>query len=67
MAFTQADLDRVNKAIATGELSIGLGDMRITYRSTEELIQARDTIIKDLRAQANVSRSTRFAVADFSQ
>jgi len=67
MAFTQADLDRVNKAIATGELSIGLGDMRITYRSTEELIQARDTIIKDLHAQANASRSPRFAVADFSQ
>lgn len=67
MAFTQADLDKVNKAIATGELSIGLGDMRITYRSTEELIQARDTIIKDLRAQDNASRSPRFAVADFSQ
>lgn len=67
MAFTQADLDKVNKAIATGELSIGLGDMRITYRNMDELIAARNTIVADLRAQASASRGTRFTVADFSQ
>jgi hypothetical protein len=57
MAFTQVDLDAINKAIAAGELSIGLGDMRITYRSMTELLQARDTIQADLAAQATTARA----------
>jgi hypothetical protein len=57
MAFTQTDLDAVNKAIAAGELSIGLGDMRITYRSLDELIQARAIIEADLASQQATARA----------
>lgn len=51
MAFTQADLDRINRAIATGELSIEKDGKKITYRSMGDLIKARDAIYQDLARQ----------------
>ncbi len=45
MAFTQTDLDVIERAIATGELTVTFSDGRsVTYRSITELIKARDTI-----------------------
>jgi len=69
MAFTQADLDAINAAIAGGELTIGLGDMRITYRSTDELLKAKAAIEADLALQASASTPRpypRHMLADFS-
>jgi hypothetical protein len=66
MAFTQADLDAVNKAIAAGELSIGLGDMRITYRSMDELLKSKAAIEADLASQQTTARTyPRFQTASF--
>lgn len=59
MAFTQTDLDRLNAAIATGELSIEKDGKKITYRSVGELVRARDLVIAELRAQSGaISRVT---------
>lgn len=67
MAFTTADLDALDRAIAAGELSIGLGDMRITYRNTDELLKARETVKAELAAQATTARPyPRHQLADFS-
>lgn len=63
MAFTAADLDAVEKALAAGELSIALGDMRITYRSADELLRARDTIRADLIAAGTIAAPTRVSYA----
>lgn len=52
MAYTQDDLDRIDRAIASGELSIYDGHTRVEYKSTGELIAARDVIRADLAAQA---------------
>lgn len=52
MAYTQDDLDRIDRAIASGELSIYDGHTRVEYKSTADLIAARDVIRADLAAQA---------------
>ncbi len=45
MAWTQTDLDAVEAAIASGELTVQHSDgRRITYRSVEELTTARSLI-----------------------
>lgn len=48
MAWTQADLDKINRAIASGTLSVGQGDKRVQYRSLDEMKDVRDEIARDL-------------------
>ena len=67
MAFTADDLVTIDAAIAAGEFSIRLGDMAITYRSMDDLIKARETIVADLDRQASAARPyPRHQLADFS-
>ena len=44
MTWTQTDLDAIEAAIASGELTVVYADKRITYRSIAELQEARRTI-----------------------
>jgi len=41
MAFTSSDLDAVDRAIASGELTVRSNDRMVTYRSMDELTAAR--------------------------
>jgi len=48
-SFSQADLDRIRRAIASGALIVRYDDGRqVTYRSMEELLQARAVIEAEL-------------------
>ncbi len=47
-SFTQTDLDALNKAIASGELTVSYGDRTVTYRTIEELIKARALVMGNL-------------------
>lgn len=47
MAVTQADIDNLNAAIASGERQVTIGSQSVTFNSTESLIKARD----DMRAE----------------
>ncbi len=67
MAFTTTDLAAIDAAIASGELSIRAADGRtVTYRSTDELLKARDVIKADLAAAAKPRPYPRHQLADFS-
>lgn len=48
MAWTQDDLDAIEKAIKTGARSVAYTDRRVEYRDLAEMIQIRDMIRKDL-------------------
>lgn len=48
MAWTQTDLDRIEAAIASGELRVGFEGRNIEYRSIEELRKARAEIKAEL-------------------
>ena len=51
MAYTQADLDRLDAAIATEELEVEVAGQRTRYRSISELRDAR-AHVAGVRAQA---------------
>lgn len=48
MAFTQAQLDKLEEAIATGALEVEYGDKRVRYRSMAEMLQARELMARAL-------------------
>jgi hypothetical protein len=66
MAWTQAQLDAVEAAIASGELTVRFGDRTVTYRSMDELLQARG-VIKDSIAAESGAAADRFSFAQTSK
>lgn len=65
MAFTTADVDALDRAISSGELTVRTNDRLVTYRSIDELIVARDRISAELAA-ATTRLYPRHQLADFS-
>ena len=63
MAFTTDDLDRVDQAIATGELEVDFADgRRVRYRSIASLRDARRMILGEITAGQGERRPTAFRV-----
>ena len=56
MAWTSDDLDRINKAIASGTLRVKFQDKEITYRSIEELQKIRRQIEEELGTSTKKTR-----------
>lgn len=52
MAFTQQDLEAVERAIARGEKIVRYADRNVEYREIDELLRARDEIRSSLAAAA---------------
>ena len=48
MAFTQAQLDALDAAIVSGELSVEYPNGSVKYRSLEEMLEIRDLLAGDL-------------------
>lgn len=66
--FTTADLETVERAIATGELTVEYpGGMRVTYRDMNELRQARDMIKGELEEAGALPSTARRSFAAFSR
>jgi hypothetical protein len=57
MAVSQADIDNLNEAIATGTRQVTIGGQSVTYQTTASLIQARDDMVKQLAKLADTRRS----------
>lgn len=68
MALTQTDLDGINSAIASGELTVRSSNgSQVTYRSMDELIKAREIAKADIAAASATNRPyPRHQLADFS-
>jgi hypothetical protein len=67
MAFTNDDLAALDRAIASGELTVRTNDRLVTYRSIDELKMARELVISGLAAQTSSTRLyPRHQLADFS-
>jgi len=56
MSFTQTDLDNINAAIATGELTVSVAGRTVTYRSIDELLKARSLILAELAVATSPRR-----------
>ena len=66
MAWTQSQLDAIEAAIASGELTVRFGDRTVTYRSMDELLQARAVIKESIDASAG-NATDRIAFAQTSK
>jgi DNA-binding FadR family transcriptional regulator len=66
MPWTQQQLDAIETAIASGELTVRFGDRTVTYRSMAELLQARAVIREALAAEAGAA-TDRFSFAQTSK
>jgi len=66
MAWSQAQIDAIEAAIASGELTVRFGDRTVTYRSMEELLQAR-AVITEAIAAASGTATDRFSFAQTSK
>lgn len=53
MALSQLDLDRLDAAIASQTLSVEFQGRRVTYRSMEELLTARQHVASQIAAAAD--------------
>jgi len=56
MALTQTDLEALDSAIATGELTVEFDGRRVTYRGVPELLQSRAHVAAVLSAQATTGQ-----------
>jgi hypothetical protein len=67
MAFTQADVDRLDRAIASGELLVRIDDKEIRFHSAVDMLQRRAAIVAIIKSAANPNRVVpRHQLADFS-
>jgi hypothetical protein len=48
MAYTQADLDALDRAITGSQLEVQYGDRRVRYRSMDELLAARQHVAQQI-------------------
>jgi hypothetical protein len=54
MAYTQADLDRLKRAIARGQLEVRYADRTIRYRSLDELMTVKRDMERELAASSGM-------------
>lgn len=65
--MTNDDLAAIDRAIASGELTVRTNDRLVTYRSIDELLKARELVVSSLAAQSATPRLyPRHQLADFS-
>lgn len=64
MAFTQTQLDALESAIATGSLECMFDGKQVRYRSLDEMMRIRDSIMSALGLN---STTRRFSVAAFTK
>jgi hypothetical protein len=65
MAFDQAQLDALDAAIASGELTVKYNGKEITYRSINELVRARNIVMGQL-SPGNHRRGASIGIVDWS-
>ncbi|HEY4112871.1 MAG TPA: hypothetical protein VGM17_02315 [Rhizomicrobium sp.] len=56
MTFTQAQIDALTNAIASGVTQVDYGDKRVTYGSIPEMLALRDRMIKEVQNQSVTGR-----------
>ena len=62
MAYSQADLDKIDRAIARGVKSVEIAGKRIAYNSLDELKAARDHVARQLEDAAGAVRTRQIRI-----
>lgn len=67
MAYTADQLQALQDALASGELTVEFDGKRVTYRSIDDLRKAIATVQGELAADGTVPARTRVSYAAFSK
>jgi hypothetical protein len=59
MAFTQSDLDRIDKAISSGQKVVQLNGRRKEFQSIDDMLKARQLIQQELNTSAGEASGNR--------
>lgn len=62
MAWTTSDVEKLEAAIASGELLVRFGDRTVQYQNTDAMLRARREMLQEIRAVAGTSRRKTFRV-----
>lgn len=60
MAYSETDLQAIEKAIARGVTKVKYADKEVTYSSLDELIRIRDLIKRELGLTKVATKATRY-------
>ena len=52
--YTTEDLQRIEKAISSGQLTVQFNGRRVTYKSADELLKIKSTIISQLNGSSSI-------------
>ncbi|MBI3446179.1 MAG: hypothetical protein HY055_12670 [Magnetospirillum sp.] len=63
MAYTSADLDRIDKAISSGRLSVTIDGHSVTYRNLAELERIRAIVERALAGPQAAPRQIRITAS----
>jgi CO dehydrogenase/acetyl-CoA synthase gamma subunit (corrinoid Fe-S protein) len=66
MSTTQADIDRLNAAIAREERQVTIGGETVVYRSTADLIRARDDMQVQLARENGATRRRKITRLEYA-
>lgn len=66
MAYTQSDLDRLRRAIASGRVNVKYEDRSTTYRSLDEMLRLEQRIAAEL-GEAKAQRAERRRVTSYGK
>lgn len=61
MAYTQADIDEIKRAMATGALRASFADREVEYRSLDEMQRQLAEMEREVNASAGTGTSYRLA------
>ncbi len=61
MAYTQAEIDELKRAMATGALSATFADRTVTYRSLEEMRSQLAEMEREVNASSGTTTNYRLA------
>lgn len=67
MALSQSDVDRLEAAVARGELTVEYDGRRVTYRSMNELLQALAYVKGEVQNQAGSAQQNRMSYVQFDR
>ena len=56
MAVSQTDIDALNQALMNGERVVKSDGVLVEYRSVDELIKARDSLVAQMSRESTVAR-----------
>ena len=67
MAFTQSDLDAINRAIASGAMEVSYADgSRVKYRDLNDMLRTRDMIAAEVAPPPATGINSRTTLVSFA-